>query len=265
MTVLGAVSFGSIYIIPVYCAQIQGYNAQQIGYVVMWSGLPQLVLFPLMPRIMRLVDARLLVIIGTLFFRRQLLHQREPDARRRHGPTHPAATDAGDRPAAVHHPLVATIDRRSWRPRHGGCILAVDDDAQPGRLDRHRHPGHGHRATGELPFFRPGGCHNQQCRAHPAALATMAGAAMARVADMASAKMMALGQLALQVRREAYVSAYADAFWIVGVRPADQPVGGWHTAQARSPHRAHRGALKRRTASVSLGRILFRGYYHHEP
>jgi hypothetical protein len=36
---------GSIYIIPVYCAQIQGYNAQQIGYVVMWSGLPQLFLF----------------------------------------------------------------------------------------------------------------------------------------------------------------------------------------------------------------------------
>ena len=39
MTVLGAVSFGSIYVIPVYCAQIQGYNAEQIGYVVMWSGL----------------------------------------------------------------------------------------------------------------------------------------------------------------------------------------------------------------------------------
>ena len=48
MAVLGAVSFGSIYVIPVYCAQIQGYNAEQIGYVVMWSGLPQLVLFPAM-------------------------------------------------------------------------------------------------------------------------------------------------------------------------------------------------------------------------
>jgi MFS transporter, DHA2 family, multidrug resistance protein len=68
MTVLGAVSYGSIYIIPVYCAQIQGYNAQQIGYVVMWSGLPQLFLFPLMPLIMRVFDARLLVIAGTLFF-----------------------------------------------------------------------------------------------------------------------------------------------------------------------------------------------------
>ncbi|RZK82924.1 MAG: DHA2 family efflux MFS transporter permease subunit, partial [Methylobacterium sp.] len=68
MTVLGAVSFGSIYIIPLYCAQIQGYDAQQIGYVVMWSGLPQLLLFPMMPLIMRTFDARLLVVTGTLFF-----------------------------------------------------------------------------------------------------------------------------------------------------------------------------------------------------
>ena len=67
LTVLGAVSYGSIYIIPVYCAQIRGYNAQQIGYVVMWSGLPQLILFPAMPLIMRIFDARLLVMTGTLF------------------------------------------------------------------------------------------------------------------------------------------------------------------------------------------------------
>ena len=68
MTVLGAVSFGSIYVIPVYCAQIQGYNAEQIGYVVMWSGLPQLVLFPAMPFLMKRFDPRLLVIAGTLLF-----------------------------------------------------------------------------------------------------------------------------------------------------------------------------------------------------
>jgi DHA2 family multidrug resistance protein len=68
MTVLGAVSFGSIYVIPVYCAQIQGYNAEQIGYVVMWSGLPQLVLFPAMPFFMKRFDPRILIIVGTLLF-----------------------------------------------------------------------------------------------------------------------------------------------------------------------------------------------------
>ena len=35
--------------------------------------------------------------------------------------------------------------------------------------------------------------------------------------DPALAKGRALMQIAAQVRREAYVSAYADAFWIVGV------------------------------------------------
>src|SRR3978361_1015688 len=68
MTVLGAVSFGSIYVIPVYCAQIQGYNAEQIGYVVMWSGLPQLLLFPAMPFFMKRFDPRILVVVGPLLF-----------------------------------------------------------------------------------------------------------------------------------------------------------------------------------------------------
>ena len=68
MTVFGAVSLGSVYIIPLYCAQIQGYDPEQIGTVVMWSGLPQLLIFPLMPRLMRRVDPRLLVGAGTLLF-----------------------------------------------------------------------------------------------------------------------------------------------------------------------------------------------------
>ena len=68
MTVFGAVSLGSVYIIPLYCAQIQGYDPEQIGQVVMWSGLPQLLVFPLMPFLMRRVDPRLLVGTGTLLF-----------------------------------------------------------------------------------------------------------------------------------------------------------------------------------------------------
>ena len=46
---LGLVLYGTVYLLPVYLAQIQGYNAMQIGEVVMWMGLPQLVIFPLVP------------------------------------------------------------------------------------------------------------------------------------------------------------------------------------------------------------------------
>ncbi len=31
MAVFGATAFGSVYLIPSYLAQVQGYNAQQIG------------------------------------------------------------------------------------------------------------------------------------------------------------------------------------------------------------------------------------------
>ncbi len=32
--------YGSIYVLPLYLAQIQGYNAMQIGEVIMWMGIP---------------------------------------------------------------------------------------------------------------------------------------------------------------------------------------------------------------------------------
>jgi len=42
---LGIALYGSVFILPVYLSRIQGYNAEQIGMVLAWTGLPQLVLF----------------------------------------------------------------------------------------------------------------------------------------------------------------------------------------------------------------------------
>jgi MFS transporter, DHA2 family, multidrug resistance protein len=65
---LGTVLYGSVYILPVYLARIQGYNAEQIGYVVAWTGLPQLVLIPLVPRILKRFDPRLVIALGFALF-----------------------------------------------------------------------------------------------------------------------------------------------------------------------------------------------------
>jgi DHA2 family multidrug resistance protein len=65
---LGIALYGSVFILPLYLSQVQGYNAQQIGEVLAWTGLPQLVLIPLVPRLMRKCDARLLVGVGFLLF-----------------------------------------------------------------------------------------------------------------------------------------------------------------------------------------------------
>jgi DHA2 family multidrug resistance protein len=43
---LGFALFGSVYLLPAYLGQVQGYNAEQIGNVLAWTGLPRLLLIP---------------------------------------------------------------------------------------------------------------------------------------------------------------------------------------------------------------------------
>ena len=65
---LGAALYGSSFILPLYLSQTQGYNAEQIGEVLAWTGLPQLALIPLVPRLLKLVEARVLVGFGLALF-----------------------------------------------------------------------------------------------------------------------------------------------------------------------------------------------------
>jgi MFS transporter, DHA2 family, multidrug resistance protein len=65
---LGVALYGSVYILPVYLSRIQGYNAEQIGMVLAWTGLPQLFLIPLVPQLMKRFDARLIIGTGFVLF-----------------------------------------------------------------------------------------------------------------------------------------------------------------------------------------------------
>jgi DHA2 family multidrug resistance protein len=65
---LGFGLFGSIYLLPAYLGQVQGYNAEQIGEVLAWTGLPQLILIPLVPKLMQRIDARYLAAFGLILF-----------------------------------------------------------------------------------------------------------------------------------------------------------------------------------------------------
>lgn len=65
---LGLGLYGTVYLLPVYLAQIQGYDAMQIGEVIMWYGLPQLLIFPFVPWTMRLIDSRIIVGFGLALF-----------------------------------------------------------------------------------------------------------------------------------------------------------------------------------------------------
>jgi DHA2 family multidrug resistance protein len=65
---LGFALYGSVYVIPVYLSLIQGYDAYQIGLVIMWMGLPQLILFPLTGILMQRFDGRWLLAFGLVVF-----------------------------------------------------------------------------------------------------------------------------------------------------------------------------------------------------
>jgi len=65
---LGMALFGSAFILPIYLSRVQGYNSQQIGAVLAWTGIPQLLLIPLVPRLMKIFDIRLLIVFGFALF-----------------------------------------------------------------------------------------------------------------------------------------------------------------------------------------------------
>jgi MFS transporter, DHA2 family, multidrug resistance protein len=66
--ILGVGLYGVSYVLPLYLSQIQGYNAMQIGQTIMWLGVPQLFVLPLVPWLMNRFDARFLISLGAALF-----------------------------------------------------------------------------------------------------------------------------------------------------------------------------------------------------
>jgi DHA2 family multidrug resistance protein len=65
---LGFALYGSVYLLPQYLGQAQGYNSEQIGEVMAWTGLPQLLIIPFVPMLMGRFDVRVIVILGLSVF-----------------------------------------------------------------------------------------------------------------------------------------------------------------------------------------------------
>ncbi|MBV9733644.1 MAG: DHA2 family efflux MFS transporter permease subunit [Verrucomicrobia bacterium] len=65
---LGASLYGSVFLLPEYLEQVQQYSAKQTGEAMVLIGLPQLLVFPFVPRLMKRFDLRLIVFVGALIF-----------------------------------------------------------------------------------------------------------------------------------------------------------------------------------------------------
>jgi|SRR6185312_10358203 DHA2 family multidrug resistance protein len=65
---VGFALFGIVYVLPQYLGQVQGYNAEQIGNVLAWTGLPQLILIPFVPLLMKRFGIRSVGVLGIALF-----------------------------------------------------------------------------------------------------------------------------------------------------------------------------------------------------
>ena len=67
-TALGLGLYGSVFVTPEYLSLVQKYSASQIGSTLIWVGIPQLFILPFVPKLIKLVDIRLVIAIGGVLF-----------------------------------------------------------------------------------------------------------------------------------------------------------------------------------------------------
>ncbi|MBS0220332.1 MAG: DHA2 family efflux MFS transporter permease subunit [Proteobacteria bacterium] len=217
MAVFGATAFGSIYLIPAYLAQIQGYNAQQIGEVVMWSGIPQLFLLPLMPFLIRKFDPRLLVALGLLMFAASCFINVDmtPDTAMDQL-IFPQLLRAAGQPLAT-IPLtqlsVVGLSRRDTADSAGITSVMRNLGASVGIAMLSTMV----QMREQIHFSAIAETLTQNSLKAQDRLQALTGLFVGKGAPLDVAVQRALDVLAQQVRLNASVMAYADSFWILGV------------------------------------------------
>ncbi|MEI9895915.1 MAG: DHA2 family efflux MFS transporter permease subunit [Chthoniobacter sp.] len=212
---LGLGLYGSVFIIPLYLGEVQGYSPLQIGETLVWVGLPQLLIFPLLPVLINKVDVRVLVCFGCVIFGVSCLMNAYMD--------HDYARDqfilanvvrAFGQPFTI-VPVIglatATVSKRDsgdasaifniLRNLGGSVGIAILST-----IITRREQFHDWRIGESVTAYDPA---TQQ------RLAAMQSSFMAKGADTVTAMQEAIGALKLVVRREANIMAFNDAFLVV--------------------------------------------------
>ena len=238
---VGVGLYGSIYLIPVYLGQIQGYNALQIGEVLMWMGVPQLLVLPLVPIFMQRVDHRLLIAFGFIMFAISSFMNAfmSPDTAgdqlrwsmlvRALGqpfifPPLSAAASAGLPPAKIPNSSSLFNMMRNLGGSIGIAVLATFTTTR-----EHFH------------FDAIADRITQNSGLLQDRLANMARAFSPAGGGVDTNQLQAMASVANEVRRNAYVMAYCDCFLVIGValllslipvmflaKPAPGGMGGGH-------------------------------------
>ncbi|CAG8998981.1 MAG: Colistin resistance protein EmrB [Candidatus Celerinatantimonas neptuna] len=61
---LGAAIYGTLFLVPYYLTMVHNYDASQIGPVIVWMGLPQLIILPFIPKLVQHINLKYMIAIG---------------------------------------------------------------------------------------------------------------------------------------------------------------------------------------------------------
>lgn len=214
---LGIGLYGSVYLLPLYLTQIQGYNPLQIGEVIMWLGLPQLFIVPFMPKIMQRLDTRLLIGIGISLFAVSCFMNSSL--------THDTGIDQlkwSQLVRAMGQPLIfiplssiatAEIEKEQAGSASGlfnmmrnlGGSIGI---AALATLLTRREQFHSNRLGDFITLYNP---------AAQQRIDQLTQFFISKGADLTTAQNQAIASISNIVRREAYVMAFNDCFYFIGI------------------------------------------------
>jgi MFS transporter, DHA2 family, multidrug resistance protein len=215
--VLGVGLYGVVFILPLYLGQIHGYDATQIGTVIIWLGLPQLVVIPLIPKLMKFVDARIIIGVGILLFGGSSFLDIHLDSNFA-GPQFyiPLVIRALGQPLIM-TPLSAVTTSGMARGRESGAASALFNMmpniggsigiAGLSTLLSVRERFHSERIGESVTVYS--GAVQERMRQSAAYFLTQG-------SDPASANVRAIGAIGGVVRRQAFLFAYSDCFLVLG-------------------------------------------------
>ncbi|WP_013323361.1 DHA2 family efflux MFS transporter permease subunit [Gloeothece verrucosa] len=214
---LGLGLYGSVYILPLYLAQIQGYNAMQIGEVIMWLGLPQLFIVPFVPKLMQKIDSRFMIAVGVSLFAVSCLMNSTM--------THDTGIDElrwSQLVRAMGQPLIivplSSIATANIEPEQAGSASGLFNMMRNlggsmgiaflATILTRREQFHSNRLVDSVSVYDP------QTRARIDQLTQYF---VSKGSDLATAGQQALASIDNAVRREAYVMAFNDCFYFMGI------------------------------------------------
>jgi len=233
--VIGMGLYGSSFLLPLFLGQIPGYSPMQIGEVIAWSGLPQLFVMPFVAPLSQKVDNRILCSFGLALFGISCLMNSHMDATtgfdqllvtqviRAIGQPFVMLTLSNFAMAGIAPKDMPSASSLFNMMRNlGGSVgIALLATALTNRE-------HFHSA-------RIGEAVSLAAPATQARLDTLTQAFIARGIDPATAANQAIGAIDRIVRRESFIMAYNDGFYIVGAILIAAIVPLWFSDKLKAP------------------------------